>query len=232
MAGYGRLAQGLCHRDSGLEGSRLVSLMLSVFPLILGLVGLTSFYASPVAAAEGVRSPIRSSTNAGVWSTGSDAFRDFVQTGVIRDRGLDQLIRLSGWTSEELRAAFVKSYPVRIESVAYFLGSESGVLWLRNQTRSYVPFSGLRNHAVQALRAAVLADAKDGSISAVGIMARLPVDFRLASGFKDFDGVQNACAVARCEDFRQCTSLLSWLVFLPACLQANSVGSIAGSLSR
>jgi len=170
---------------------------------------------------------VRSSTASGVWSTSPQSFREFVATGAISDRGLSQLIKKSGWTSDELRSGFTRAYRVRLEAVNAFLGSEAGVLWLRNQTRSYTPFASLRQHAPQALRSAILADATDGSISAAGIMAALPTDFRLTRGYDDLDGVQNVCAIARCEDPRQCTSLLSWFYFLPACIQANaSIGLV------
>ncbi len=176
--------------------------------------------------AEEQTTPVRSSTAGAVWSNSPAAFRKFVQTGVVADRGLGQLIARSGWTKDELRAAFVKEYPVDVGAVFTFLSSEPGVLWLRNQTRSYTPFASLRSYAPTALRAAILADASDGTISAAGIMAALPTDFRLTRGYRDLDGVQNVCAVTRCEDPRQCTSLLSWFYFLPACIQADASRSM------
>lgn len=170
--------------------------------------------------------PVRSSNAGAVWSTSPSAFRTFVKSGVVSDRGLGQLIARSGWTRDELRAGFVKEYSVELNAVAAFLNSEPGVLWLRNQTRSYTPFATLRANAATALRSAILADAVDGSISAAGIMAALPTDFRLTKGYRDLDGVQNVCAIARCEDPEQCTSLLSWFYFLPACVQANANRSL------
>ena len=172
--------------------------------------------------------PVRSSTDGAVWSTSPAAFRQFVETGVVADRGLGQLIARSGWTKDELRTAFVKEYPVDLGAVSTFLSSESGLLWLRNQTRSYTPFASLRRNAPTALRSAILSDARDGVISAAGIMAALPTDFGLTRGYRDLDRVQNVCIVTRCEDPRQCTSLLSWFYFLPACIQADAVRSAVG----
>ena len=57
-------------------------------------------------------------------------------------------------------------------------------------------------------------------ISSYGIMKKLPVDFRLADNGKS-DGSQNVCAPDKVSG-EQATSLLSWYVFLPACVQANS----------
>jgi len=186
----------------------------------------SSLLAGSMAYAAGDNVPVRSSTQGAVWSTSSDSFRAFIQQGVVADRGLGQLIARSGWTADELRTGFNKAYSVRVEAVAAFLGSEAGLLWLRNQTRSYTPYASLRAHAPEALRSAILADAEDGFISAAGIVAGLPTDFRLTKGYRDLDGVQNVCALARCEDPQQCTSLLSWFYFLPACIQANSTISM------
>lgn len=196
-------------------------LVVSLGLWIHGLIAIGLITGSIAQAQEGMV-PVRSSTQGAVWSTSSASFRRFIQQGSIADRGLSQLIARSGWTADELRAGFNRSYAVQLESVAYFLNSEAGVLWLRNQTRSYTPFATLRTRAPEALRSAILADAADGSISAASIMDGLPTDFRLTWGIRDLDGVQNVCAVARCEDPQQCTSLLSWFFFLPACLQANA----------
>ena len=54
-----------------------------------------------------------------------------------------------------------------------------------------------------------------------GIMTNLPTDYRLADTCNTYDGKQNVCAEGKCTTDAQCTSLLSWYVFLPACIQAN-----------
>jgi predicted aconitase with swiveling domain len=45
---------------------------------------------------------------------------------------------------------------------------------------------------LEALRSAIINDAADGVISSAGIMAALPVDFRLADN-DSFAGKQNVC---------------------------------------
>jgi hypothetical protein len=97
------------------------------------------------------------------------------------------------------------------------------VKFLKSQTRSYFPYWSMSTYAVPALRSAIIADAADGSISSAGIMAALPTDFRLADTCGTYDGKQNICAEGKCQGNAQCTSLLSWYVFLPACIQANQV---------
>lgn len=76
--------------------------------------------------------------------------------------------------------------------------------------------------SVVALRSAIIADSIDGEISSARIMAELPADFRLADTCGSYDGNQNVCAPNHCEGDAQCTSLVSWYFFLPACIQANS----------
>ena len=54
-------------------------------------------------------------------------------------------------------------------------------------------------------------------------MKKLRVDMRLADTCGTFDGSQNVCAKGKCQGDQQCTSLMSWYVFLPACIQANQI---------
>jgi hypothetical protein len=54
-------------------------------------------------------------------------------------------------------------------------------------------------------------------------MNNLPTDYRLADTCNTYDGKQNVCAEGKCTTEAQCTSLLSWYVFLPACIQANQL---------
>jgi len=115
-----------------------------------------------------------------------------------------------------------KPYAVNFMSVANFLYSDAGVRFLDNQTRSYFPYWTLKQDAVVALRSAIMSDAVDGVISSAGIMAALPVDFRLADNDM-FDGKQNVCDTSRTTNERQSTSLFSWYVFLPACIQSSQV---------
>ena len=69
----------------------------------------------------------------------------------------------------------------------------------------------------------ITTDSIDGHISSAGIIAELPVDFRLADTCGNYEIIQNVFAPDKCEGDAQCNSLLSWYVFLPACVTANSV---------
>ena len=167
--------------------------------------------------------PVRWNTGGAVWSTSSSAFKTFLESGEITDRALASGINNSGWEAEEIQEGLSKTYEVDVVGVARFLYSEDGVKFLKDQTASYFPYWKMTSTAVPALRSAIIADAADGKLSSAGIMAALPVDFRLADTCGTYTGAQNVCAPDKCEGDAQCTSLLSWYVFLPACVQANSV---------
>lgn len=176
--------------------------------------------APPPAAAP----PIRWNTGGAVWSTSQKAVDTFLATGEVRDRGLAEGLAQSGWPLEAMRAALVKPYTVDLLALSRFLTSPEGESFLREATRSYLPYGGLERTAVPALRSAILRDAADGSISSAGIMRALPTSFRLADSGPGRSGAQILCARGRCQPgTAQCTSLLSWYAFLPACLQARQL---------
>lgn len=163
--------------------------------------------------------PLRLLEGAELWSISDAALRQFVVSGSFRDQRLLRLVAGSGWPDDALRTALVKPYAVDVTRMARFLDAPVGVAFLQQQSRAYLPLtdrSGGRDLRVVALRAAILADARDGTISALGIIQRLPVPLVLdVAG----PGVQR-CSDLPCDNPQQCRSVLSWLVFLPACLQA------------
>lgn len=194
--------------------------------LLTGLFVGTALTASvlPASAAVDNDLPVRWNTGGAVWSTNQKAFDTFLGSGDITDRGLEGGLARSGWTSDEVKSGMTKTYAVNLVGVSRFLYSDAGVKFLKNATNSYFPYYSMNTYAVQALRSAIISDAKDGSISSAGIMKALPTDFRLADFCNTYTGSQNICAEGRCQaGTAQCTSLLSWYVFLPACIQANQM---------
>jgi hypothetical protein len=195
--------------------------------MVIGALALSVVPSLPLQAAE---RPVRWNTGGAVWSTSQDAFQTFLQTGEITDRGLEGGLSRSGWTAKDVREGMLKTYNVDFLGVARFLYSNAGEEFLQDQTTSYFPYWGMRSTAVQALRSAIMADALDGTISSGTIMAELPTDMRLAD-CGTYSGSQNVCAQGRCnQDNGQCTSLMSWYVFLPQCIQQKQV-SLANSTS-
>lgn len=163
--------------------------------------------------------PLRLLRGSELWTIADGALGQFVTSGTFADQRLLWLVNSSGWRKEELRTALVRPYGVDVVALARFLDSSQGQAFLQSQSRAYRPLPGQpvgRDLRVVALRSAILADARDGTISALGIVRRLPVPLLL-----DVAGAGPLrCSDLPCEDPRQCRSVLSWLVFLPACLQA------------
>lgn len=200
--------------------------MLAAAAALHGLAALSAVAAEP-------RSPSRAITGAGVWTTSHEHLLAFLADGTVKDRSLAVLVARSGWESEPLRQALLKPYSIEVQRLAAYLSSDEGERFLAAQVGSYAPFAAPAR-AVEGLRAALLADAADGTLSAAGIMARLPTDFRLARIGGETDGAMAVCApqlgAITSEEAsldpavlaRRRTALLSWYAFLPACLQERS----------
>lgn len=188
--------------------------------LAAGLLAGASLSTLAVAAEAGTKQPVRWVSGGAVWTTKSKAFKTFFKKGDITDRALQAGINNSGWTADEIREGMTKTYKVDLIGVSRFLYSKDGVKFLKDQTRSYFPYWKKQKTAVVALRSAIIADSKDGKLSSAGIMKNLPVAFRLNDNGSS-DGAQNVCKSGL--NGAQATSLLSWYVFLPACVQANQI---------
>jgi hypothetical protein len=156
-----------------------------------------------------------------LWSIPAAALRQFAADGSFSDQRLLRLVASSGWPDADLRAALVKPYGVDLVSLARFLDSPAGTAFLEQQTRAYRPLlSGRRDLRVSALRAAILAEARGGTLTALGILSRLPAPLVL-----DLAGpAPLRCSSLPCDNPLQCSSVLSWIAFLPACLQAAAAG--------
>ena len=124
------------------------------------------------------------------------------------------LTDLSGWTQEELEAGLQQEYDVDVTAVANFLYSDKGVQFLSEsiQENNYTPYYSQAN-SVQSVRSAIILDAADGKLSSYGTMACLPVDQRL-------QGAMKVCDTNNLSNEQQETSLLSWYMNTPACIQA------------
>ena len=185
-----------------------------------GALAAASISTLAVAAEAGTKRPVRWVSGGAVWTTKSKAFKKFFKNGEITDRALEAGINNSGWTADEIQEGMTKTYEVDLVGVSRFLYSKDGVAFLKDQTRSYFPYWQKKKTAVVALRSAIILDSADGKISSAGIMKQLPVAFRLNDNGSS-DGSQNVCKDGL--NGAQATSLLSWYVFLPACVQANQI---------
>lgn len=178
--------------------------------------------ALPLAAAAAPQTPpqtLRLVDGAELWTIPDAALQQFVQDGTFSDQRLERLVLRSGWPADQLRVALAKPYAVPMVPLARFLDSPAGVAFLQQQTRAFRPLlSGRRDLRVEGLRAAILRQAqKSGSVSALGILRELPTTFVVDLGA---DALQR-CSALPCDNPQQCRAVLTWLVFLPACLQAS-----------
>ena len=169
----------------------------------------------------GATQTLRLASGAELWTIPYAALQQFVADGTINDRQLLQLAANSGWPDDQLRAALAKPYAVGLVDLANFLYSPTGVAFLQQQTQAFRPLmaSG-RDVRVEGLRAAILRSAQSGTISAMAILRELPTTFVVELGGPP----TLRCSSLPCENPQQCTSTLSWLVFLQACLQAAANG--------
>ena len=120
------------------------------------------------------------------------------------------------------------SSDLELVPLARFLYSPAGASFLQQQTRAFRPLKSRRGDLrVEGVRAAILRNAEGGTLSAMGILRQLPTDFVVELG-----GVGGArCSSEPCANPQQSRSVLSWLVFLPACLQAAAMNGIARTSS-
>ena len=172
---------------------------------------------------------LRLEDGAELWTIPYPAIQQFIADGTFSDQRLRQLVTRSGWPEDQLRVALAKPYGVELVPLARFLYSPAGVAFLQQQTRAFRPLkSQRRDLRVEGLRAAILRNAQGGTLSAMGILQQLPTDFVVELG-----GVGVArCSSLPCTNPQQCRSVLSWLVILPACLQAAAMNSAAPLVSR
>ena len=126
----------------------------------------------------------------------------------------NNLSDLSGWSRDQLQAGLTKEYDVDVAAVTRFLYSEKGEAFLSESIRenNYTPYYSQQN-SLQAVRSAIILDSADGKLSSYGMMANLPTDQRLQGSMK-------VCDVNNMNNSQQATSLLSWYMNTPACIQA------------
>ncbi|MBV2351501.1 alpha/beta hydrolase [Synechococcus sp. HK05] len=174
----------------------------------------------------GATQTLRLASGSELWTIPYAALQQFVADGTITDRQLLQLAANSGWPDDQLRAALARPYAVSLVPLSKFLYSPAGVAFLQQQTQAFRPLMARgRDVRVEGMRAAILRTAKSGTISAMTILRELPTTFVVELGGQP----TQRCSSLPCVNPVQCTSTMSWLVFLPACLQAASNGSTAAT---
>ena len=184
-----------------------------VLPLVVITAGWSPALSAPV--------PIRQVGDQSDWSTPPAALQRLVNRGEIRDRGLLDLLKHAGWPTEDLRLALAKTYRVDHLSLARFLSSERGEQFLQRHLGTYGPEKAPQA-ALVGLRSAILAASADGLMSAMEVLAQLPTDFDLRRSAGPGGAAMPVCGSGDHMGGERSSSWLSWIVFLPACLQAAS----------
>ena len=111
--------------------------------------------ADPLSKAN-TQTPVRWNTGGSVNTTTYSELESFLVDGVVTDRALQDAIRMSGWTTEELRFGLKKVYAVDLVGVSQFLDSDAGEAFLQDQTKSYVPYWRQKTTAAMALRLSLI----------------------------------------------------------------------------
>lgn len=166
---------------------------------------------------------------AGVRAASNDdraSLQRFVTSGAISNRRLQQDLARATWPPQELRAALARAYGVKTVALSAFLSSPAGVALLQGALPwwSVDLAPALR---MAALRSAILADSRDGSIALVSVLERLPLRFSLPQGvgLTAVTAAPIPPAEASCGCSEECGgSSVAHLAFLVACLQAGANG--------
>ena len=194
--------------------------MRRVLALAALLAASTATGLAPAMAAPQEPYPaLQLTTGADVWSIPYAALEQFINEGTFSDQRLMQLVIRSGWPEADLRVALAKPYSVDYLALSRFLNSKAGEAFLVQQSQAYKPLKASGKVGIEALRYAILENAKSGTISAMGILKQLPVP--MAFNLSGPPIVR--CSSLPCDKPEQCRSVLSWWIFLPACLQAAAM---------
>lgn len=142
----------------------------------------------------------------------------FAATGVVASRRLQQDLARASWPQQQLRQSLTRAYGLSTSQVSRYLDGPAGEALLQQQMPWWSPELAPQAK-LAALRAAIVADSRDGSVSLLGVLQRLPVSFVLAEG-------QPGVSPTVCGCPQDCgSSALAHLAFLMACLQAGATGS-------
>lgn len=164
--------------------------------------------------------PLLSPTARAAGNDDRAVLKAFVATGAITSRRLQEDLARAPWPPQELRAAVARSYGVRTVSLSRYLDSAAGTALLSSQLIWWSPDLPPQLR-LAALRAAILADSRDGSISLLGVVQGLPLRFALAEAVAATPRQASACG---CPD--GCgSSAVAQLAFLIACLQAGATAA-------
>lgn len=155
----------------------------------------------------------------------------FATSGAISSRRLQEDLARASWSPQELRAALVRAYGLRTTALVQFLDTGAAAQLLQRQLPWWSPQLAPQLR-LAALRAALVDDSRDGSLSLLGVVERMPIPFVMAAG-ATAGAAGPTSAESACGCPQQCgRSSLAHLAFLIACLQAGATAPAAAPIAR
>ena len=201
----------LAPRILGLVGRLTLALMTGVVPATL--LPATALPLAPAPApAHGAVDPATAGDDRGV-------FKGFLTGAPLTNRRLLDDLARTEWSPEEIRAALVKVYGVKVQRVSQFLDSPAGRALVNQHVEGWSPWLSPQLKAF-GLRSAILKASRQEALSAAGVVAALPVRFWLPQTTAEARRTNpDPVCPAQCGD-----SVLAHLAFLMASLQVGAMG--------
>ena len=196
---------------------------LLMAPRILGLVGrLALALMAGVGSAMALPATVLPATVLPASATAGDdrgVFKGFLTGAPLTNRRLLDDLARTQWSPEEIRAALVKVYGVKVERVSQFLDSPAGRALVDQHVEGWSPWLSPQLKAF-GLRSAILKASRQEALSAAGVVAALPVRFWLPQTTAEARRTNpDPVCPAQCGD-----SVLVHLAFLMASLQVGAMG--------
>ena len=146
-------------------------------------------------------------------------FKGFLAGAPLTNRRLLDDLARTEWSPQEIRAALVKVYGVKVERVSGFLDSPAGRALVDQHVEGWSPWLSPQLKAY-GLRSAILKASRQEALSAAGVVAALPVRFWLPQTTAEARRTNpDPVCPAQCGD-----SVLAHLAFLMASLQVGAMG--------
>jgi len=199
-------------RILGLVGRLSLALMAGALPAMAGPATVVPAMALPLAPAQGA---------VDLATAGDDraVFKGFLSGAPLTNRRLLDDLARTEWSPQEVRAALVKVYGVRVERVSRFLDSPAGRALVDQHVEGWSPWLSPQLKAY-GLRSAILKASRQEALSAAGVVAALPVRFWLPQTSAEARRVNpDPVCPSQCGD-----SVLAHLAFLMASLQVGAMG--------
>jgi len=196
-------------RTLGLVGRLMLGLMAGMAP-----APVLSATALPLAPA-----PAHGAVDQATAGDDRAVFKGFLAGAPFTNRRLLDDLARTEWSPQEIRAALVKVYGVKVERMSRFLDSPAGRALVNQHVEGWSPWLAPQLKAY-GLRSAILKASRQEALSAAGVVAALPVSFWLPQTTAEArrTNPDPACP-AQCGD-----SVLAHLAFLMASLQVGAMG--------